>query len=54
MAPGVWMARPGVVGAPIVRPGMWVPPMGRFRARKQDTNEECCEENQDVCPYCNK
>ena len=29
-------------------------PMGRFRARKQDTNEEVGEETQERCPYCNK
>ena len=50
------MARPGMVGAPMgmARPGMVPPPMGRFRARKQDTNEEVCDDTQEVCPYCNK
>ena len=66
MAP-MGMARPGMVGAPMgmarpgmmapmgmARPGMVPPPMGRFRARKQDTNEEVCDDTQEVCPYCNK
>ena len=50
------MARPGMVGVPMgmARPGMVPPPMGRFRARKQDTNEEVCDDTQEVCPYCNK
>ena len=38
----------------MARPGMVPPPMGRFRARKQDTNEEVCDDTQEVCPYCNK
>ena len=55
MAP-MGMARPGMVGAPMgmARPVMVPPPMGRFRARKQDTNEEVCDDTQEVCPYCNK
>ena len=55
MAP-MGMARRGMVGAPMgmARPGMVPPPMGRFRARKQDTNEEVCDDTQEVCPYCNK
>ena len=55
MAP---MGRPGMppmgpgMGAMGPRPGM--APMGRFRARKQETNEEVCEDTQERCPYCNK
>ena len=43
--------RPGMVPMG-PRPGM--APMGRFRTRKQETNEEVCEDTQERCPYCNK
>ena len=45
-----------LVGSALSGPkrGPMMAPMGRFRARKQETNEEVCEDTQERCPYCNK